>query len=118
MKAQIRSIGAYLPERRMANEEFTKFIDTSDDWIVSHTGIKFRHLAKEEQASSDLACLASIKAIERAGITPKDIDLILLATVTPDYPGFPSTACILQERLGATNAGALDITAACTGKPG
>lgn len=115
MKAEIRSIGAYLPERRMANEEFTKFIDTSDEWIVSHTGIKYRHLASEEQASSDLAYLASKKAIERAGINPEDIDLILLATITQDYPGFPSTACILQDKLGAVNAGAMDISAACTG---
>ncbi len=115
MKAEIRSIGAYLPERRMANEEFTKFIDTSDEWIVSHTGIKYRHIATKEQAASDLALIAAKKAIKRANIKPEEIDLIIVATVSPDYHGFPSTACILQDKLGAVNAGALDVTAACTG---
>jgi len=115
LKAEIRSIGAYLPEGRMANEEFTKFIETSDEWIVSHTGIKYRHIAAKEQAASDLALIASNRAIEKANLKPEEIDLILVATVSSDFHGFPSTACILQDKLGAINAGALDISAACTG---
>ena len=115
MKAVIRSVGAFLPEKRMANDEFAKFLDTSDEWIVSHTGIKYRHIADEKHASSDLGVFAAQKALERAGLTPTDIDLIIVATATPDHPGFPATACLVQEKLGAINAGAFDISAACSG---
>jgi 3-oxoacyl-[acyl-carrier-protein] synthase-3 len=115
VNAVIKGVGAYLPERIMPNDEFTKFIDTSDEWIVSHTGIKYRRIASKTQAASDLALIASQKALDRAGISPKDLDLIILATATPDYHGFPSTACIVQDKLEATHAGALDISAACTG---
>ncbi len=115
MKAYIRSIGAYIPEKRIANEEFSKTLDTSDEWIYSHTGIRFRHIAAEDQATSDLALQASRVALERAGMQPQEIDLILVATATGDFVGFPSTACIVQHGLGASKAAAMDITAGCTG---
>jgi len=115
MKAHIRSIGAYVPEKTLTNDDLASFVDTSDDWILSHTGIRKRHLASEEQAASDLAYKASSIALERAETRAEDIDLIILATASSDYPGFPSTACILQDMLGATRAGALDIAAGCTG---
>ena len=115
MNAVIRSIGTYVPSKRMANDEFSKFIDTSDEWIVSHTGIRFRHIAREDQAASDLAVEASKKALLRAGMTPDELDVILVATATGDFPGFPATACVVQDKLGAKNAAAMDIIAGCTG---
>ena len=115
MKAVIRSIGAYVPEKRMANKDFPDHLDTSDEWIVSHTGIRFRHIASEEQATSDLAVEASKIALERAGLEPKDIDMILVATATSDFVGFPATACIVQDKLNADHAGSMDIVAGCTG---
>ena len=115
MRAQISAVGAYLPEKRMANEEFTKFLDTSDEWIVANTGIRYRHVARDNQAASDLGYEAAIDTLKKASLSPEDIDLILVATATPDYRGFPSTACIIQDKLGAKNAGAFDIMAACTG---
>lgn len=110
----ILATGSYLPERVLTNKELETMVDTTDEWIVSRTGIRERRVASPEQASSDLAYEASIKAIEKAGLTPDQIDLILVATVTPDMM-FPSTACILQDRLGASHAAALDVSAACTG---
>jgi 3-oxoacyl-[acyl-carrier-protein] synthase-3 len=104
-----------VPERRMSNQEFTKFVDTSDEWIVSHTGIRFRHVAAEEQAASDLAVEAARKALHRARVAPDELDMILVATATPDFTGFPATACIVQDKLGATNAAAMDLVAGCTG---
>lgn len=115
MRAVVRSVGAYIPIRRMSNHEFSEFLDTSDEWIVSHTGIKYRHIAAGNQAASDLAAEAAQKAIQRAGMSPGDIDLILLATATGDFNGFPATACIVQEMIGAKHAAAMDITAGCTG---
>ncbi len=115
MKAQIQSIGVFLPERRMANEEFTKFLDTSDRWILSNTGIKYRHIADDSQAASDLGYEAARQALKKADVNPLEVDLVLVATATPDFRGFPSTACIIQDKLGATGAGAFDISAACTG---
>ncbi len=115
MKAHIASVGVYVPRRRMSNDELAESVDTSDEWIFSHTGIKNRHIADAAEAASDLACHASIQALERASIDPDQIDLVLLATSTPDYPGLPSTASIVQDRLGAGKAGAMDIVAACTG---
>jgi 3-oxoacyl-[acyl-carrier-protein] synthase-3 len=99
----------------MSNEEFATFLDTSDEWITSHTGIKHRHIAEPDQATSDLACEASSKVIGQAGIPAEEIDLILTATITPDYPGFPSVSCIVQDRIGARRAGAMDLVAGCTG---
>ncbi len=115
MNAVIRSTGTYVPVRRLSNDELPKDLDTSDEWIVSHTGIRYRHLAADDQAASDLAVEASRKALHRGAIEPGELDLILMATATPDFVGFPATACIVQDKLGARNAAAMDITAGCTG---
>ncbi len=90
-------------------------VETSDEWIVSHTGIKSRHIAAQEEAASDLAVVACTRALELANTPAEEIDFILLATSTPDFPGLPSTACVVQDRLGCENAGAMDLVAACTG---
>jgi 3-oxoacyl-[acyl-carrier-protein] synthase-3 len=115
MNAVILATGTYVPDRRMSNHEFESYLDTSDEWIVSHTGIRWRHLASDDQAVSDLATEAAHKALHRAEVTPEELDIILLATATPDYPGFPATACIVQDKIGATKAAAMDISAGCTG---
>jgi 3-oxoacyl-[acyl-carrier-protein] synthase-3 len=115
MNAVIRATGTYVPDRRMSNHEFEKYLDTSDEWIVSHTGIRWRHIAADDQAASDLATEAARKALHRAEIDAEELDMILLATATPDFVGFPATACIVQENLGANNAAAMDMVAGCTG---
>jgi 3-oxoacyl-[acyl-carrier-protein] synthase III len=115
LKAFIHSVGSYLPKKRVSNEDLAKTVDTSDEWIVSHTGIKNRFIAAEGEYTSDLAFNAATMAIEKAGIKPEDIDFIVCATSTSDFTGFPSTACLIQTRLKATNAWAFDIQAACTG---
>jgi len=112
--AKISGIGHYLPERVLTNFDFEKMVDTSDEWIVTRTGIRERRIAAEHEASSDMAFEASKIALADAGVDPKDLDLILVATVTPDMP-LPSTGCILQDRLGAKKAAAFDIAAACSG---
>jgi 3-oxoacyl-[acyl-carrier-protein] synthase-3 len=98
----------------LTNADLEKLVDTSDEWILTRTGIAERHIASEEEATSDLSLHASQAALEAAGLDPADLDMILVATITPDMP-FPSTACVLQDRLGAKRAGALDISAACSG---
>ena len=113
--AGITGLGAYVPERRMHNEELTRLMDTTDEWIYSHTGIRYRHIAAEDEAASDLAVHAARRALEQAELVPDDIDLILLATSTPDYLGLPSTACVVQDKLGIRETGAMDLVAACTG---
>jgi len=115
MNAVITATGTYAPERRVSNDEIAKMVDTSDEWIVSHTGIRFRHMAAEDQAASDLALEASRKALHRAGVSPEELDMVLVATATPDFVGFPATACIVQDKLGASNAAAMDLVAGCTG---
>jgi 3-oxoacyl-[acyl-carrier-protein] synthase-3 len=115
MQAVIRSVDCAVPSRRMSNAEFTAFLDTSDEWILSHTGIRNRHIADPDQAPSDLALEACQKALARAAVPPDEVDLVLVATATGDYLGFPSVACIVQDRLGATRAGAMDLAAGCTG---
>ncbi|MCX7786790.1 MAG: ketoacyl-ACP synthase III [Spirochaetes bacterium] len=115
MHAVIKGIGSYVPSKRVSNDDLAKLVDTSDEWIYSHTGIKNRHIAAENEATSDLAVQAAQRALEKAGCPASMVDLILVATATPDYLGFPSTACIVQDRIGAENAGAMDIVAACTG---
>jgi 3-oxoacyl-[acyl-carrier-protein] synthase III len=115
MQVKIVSVGAYVPPKRISNDELAKSVDTSDEWIRSHTGIGNRHICSEEQAASDLAIEAAENALHSAGLEANDIDMIILATASPDYPGFPSTSCIVQERLGIRNCGAFDITAGCTG---
>ncbi len=115
MKAVIRSVGSYVPQKIVTNDDLAKTIDTSDEWIYSHTGIKRRRIASDDEATSDLATLAAQKALERAEVDAEEVDLLLVATATPDHNGFPSTACIVQERIGASRAGAMDVAAACTG---
>jgi len=114
MKAGIIGIGRYAPERTITNLDLEKMMDTSDEWIRTRTGIEERRIAPDDMDTSDLGVLAAKEAIEDAGITPEEIDMILVATVTPDQP-FPSVACMLQEQLGAKNAAAMDISAACAG---
>lgn len=114
MKARIVSTGSYVPEKILTNHDLEKMVETSDEWITERTGIKQRRIASPEQATSDLAYEASVRALQSANLTAKDIDLIIVATVTPDML-VPSCACILQMKLGATNAVAFDINGACTG---
>jgi 3-oxoacyl-[acyl-carrier-protein] synthase-3 len=111
---RIIGTGSYLPAQIVTNEELSKRIDTSDEWIFSRTGIKQRHVAAEDELTSDLALKASTRALEAAGLTAADIDLIVVATTTPDMI-FPSTACILQAKLGAANGAAFDVQAVCSG---
>jgi 3-oxoacyl-[acyl-carrier-protein] synthase III len=106
--------GKYVPERVLTNKELEQMVDTNDEWIVTRTGIRERRIAASEQATSDLAYEASIKALEAAGVAAEDVELIIVATITPDM-FFPSTACILQDRLGARRAAAFDLSAACSG---
>jgi 3-oxoacyl-[acyl-carrier-protein] synthase III len=113
-KARIIGTGSYLPERILSNQDLEKMVETSDEWIFSRTGMKERRIARADEFTSDMAYEAAIRGLESAGITPEQIDLILVATLTPDYI-FPSTACLLQAKLKAVNAAAVDIQAACTG---
>jgi 3-oxoacyl-[acyl-carrier-protein] synthase III len=114
MNAGIIGLGRYLPEKVLSNQDLEKMMDTSDEWIRTMTGIEERRIASDSVNTSDMAYEAALKAIKNANITPEDIDLILVATVTPDQP-FPSVACMIQERIGAKKAAALDISAACAG---
>lgn len=106
--------GKYVPEKILTNSDLEKIVETNDEWIVSRTGIRERHIAAPEQATSDLAYEAALKALESAGMKAEELDLIIVATVTPDS-AFPSTACILQDKLGAKGAAAFDLSAACSG---
>ncbi|WP_275983473.1 beta-ketoacyl-ACP synthase III [Paenibacillus hamazuiensis] len=106
--------GSYVPERVLTNKDLEQMVETNDEWIVTRTGIRERRLAAEDQASSDLAYQAALKAMGKAGITAEQLDLIVVATITPDM-AFPSTACILQDKLGAKKAAAFDLSAACSG---
>ena len=115
MAVLLRSTGASVPETRYSNDDLTKIVDTTDEWIRSHTGIQARHIAGDNVVSSDLAADAARDAMGKAGIAPEDVDLIVVATATPDYFGFPATACIVQEKLGAKDAAAFDMVAGCTG---
>jgi len=115
MFAKIIGTGSYLPAKVLTNYDLEKIVETSHDWIVSRSGIHERHFAEDNQRSSDLALQASLRAIDAAGISANDIDLIIVASTTPDQV-FPSTACILQDKLGITNRGAaFDIQAVCGG---
>ncbi|MDI6851253.1 MAG: beta-ketoacyl-ACP synthase III [bacterium] len=114
MGVRILGIGSYLPEKILTNEDLEKMVETSDEWIVERTGIKERHIAGPDEATSDLAYRASLKALKKAGITPQQIDGIIVAAASPDYL-FPATACILQAKLGAKKAMCFDIEAACPG---
>jgi 3-oxoacyl-[acyl-carrier-protein] synthase-3 len=112
--ARIAGTGSCLPEKVVTNADLEKLVDTSDEWIASRTGIRQRHIAAEGQTTCDLAEGAARAAMEAAGVTAKDIDLIILGTTTPDII-FPSSACLLQHRLGANGCGAFDVNAACSG---
>jgi 3-oxoacyl-[acyl-carrier-protein] synthase-3 len=112
--SRIAGTGSYLPARVMTNDEFAARLDTSDAWIRSRTGIVQRHIAEETQTSSDLALEASRRALEAAGVAAAEVDLIVVATSTPDYI-FPSTACLLQAKLGAKDCPAFDVQAVCSG---
>jgi 3-oxoacyl-[acyl-carrier-protein] synthase III len=106
--------GSYVPERVLTNDDLSKIVETSDEWITTRTGIKERRIAAEGENTSDMASEAARRALASAGITAADVDLIIVATVTPDM-FFPSTACIVQKKLEAWNAVAFDISAACSG---
>ena len=112
--AGILGLGCYLPQKTITNKDLEKMVDTSDEWIVTRTGIKERRIASPEEATSDLGVEASKIAIQDAGLKPGDIDLIITATITPDM-AFPATACIIQDKIAARNAAAFDINAACSG---
>ncbi len=110
----IVSVGAYVPERVMTNADIEKMVDTTDEWIRTRTGIRERRIAAEGEHTSDLGAKAATIALERAGLNPEDVDLIIVATLTPNML-FPSTACLVQEKIGAVNAAAFDLEAACSG---
>ncbi|KDE48758.1 3-oxoacyl-ACP synthase [Geobacillus sp. CAMR12739] len=114
MGAGIIGVGRYVPEKVLTNFDLEKMMDTSDEWIRTRTGIEERRIAPDDIDTSNMAYFAAERALQDAGMEAKDIDLILVATVTPDRP-FPSVACMLQEKLGAVNAAAMDLSAACAG---
>jgi len=110
----ITSVGSYVPARILTNAELEKLVETSDAWITTRTGIKERRIAAEDEFTSDLAAKAALKAMANGGVTAEQVDLIIVATVTPDML-FPSTACLVQEKIGARRAAAFDLEAACSG---
>jgi 3-oxoacyl-[acyl-carrier-protein] synthase III len=112
--ARILSTGSYLPRRILTNKELESMVETSDEWITTRTGIKERHIAAEKETTSDLGVLAAENAIKKSGLARKDIDAILVATITPDMM-FPSTACFIQKKLQLKGIPCFDINAACTG---
>lgn len=114
VRSRIIGTGSYLPENVLTNKDLAKMVETSDEWIMERTGIRERRRADEQQAASDLACEASKAALKNASLKAKDIELIIVATVTGDMP-LPATACILQDRLDAKKAAAFDVNAACSG---
>src|SRR5699024_576936 len=114
MDVGILGVGHYTPENIMTNEDLEKIVDTNDEWIRTRTGIEERRIAGDDMDYSDMAFEAAKRAMEDAATKPEDIDLILVATVTPDTP-FPSVACMLQDKLGASRAAAMDVSAACSG---
>ena len=114
MKATITTTAQYLPERLLSNQDLEKMVDTTNEWILSRTGIENRHLVKEGEATSDMGTQIAKKLLEKSGKSPEEIDLILVATSTPDFP-VVSTAALIQHKIGAINAWGYDIVAACTG---
>src|SRR5882672_319124 len=110
----ITGVGSYVPSKVLTNADLERLVETSDEWITTRTGIKERRIAAKNEFTSDLATHAALRAMHRAGITAEQIDLIIVATITPDMP-FPSTACLVQRKLGARRAAAFDIEAACSG---
>jgi len=113
--AAFRSIGAYVPEKILSNDDLSHMVDTTDEWITKRTGIKERHIAAENEFTSDLGVKAAELAIERSGLDKSEIDMVVCATISPDYFCMPSTATIISNKLGLPNVTAFDISAACTG---
>ena len=114
MKSRILGTGAYVPDRILTNADLEKMVDTSDSWIIERTGIRERRIVGQEEACSDLATKAAVNALAKAGISPSQLDLIIVGTCTGDSP-LPSTACLVQQKIGATRAAAFDLNAACCG---
>ena len=110
----IKGTGVYLPDRVLTNRDLEKMVDTTDEWITTRTGIKTRRIAADTEATSDMAYNAAQMALDRAGMTPEEVELIIIGTITPDM-FFPSTGCWVQDKLGARNAVAMDLSAACSG---
>ena len=106
--------GSYVPEKILTNDDLSKMVETDDEWITTRTGIKERRIAADDEYTSDMGAKAALAAMKQAGITGDEIDLILVATATPDMV-FPATACFVQTKIGATRAACLDISAACAG---
>jgi len=113
--AAFRSIGAYVPQKILTNEDLTKMVDTSDEWITKRTGIKERHIAAKDEKTSDMGVKAAEIAIQRSKVAKEDIDLIICGTISPDYFCMPSTATVISSKLGLKGATAFDLSAACTG---
>jgi len=114
LRVKITAVSHYLPERRVTNKDLEQIVDTSDDWIVERTGIRERRVAAQGQATSDLGAAAAVRLLERRGIDASEVDLIIVATVTPDM-FFPSTACLVQNKIGAKKAWGFDLSGACSG---
>src|SRR4051794_31466380 len=114
VEVSITGLGCKVPDRVISNKELAEYVDTSDEWIRERTGIRERHMADKDEALSDVAMPACVDALAQAGVGGKDIDLLIVATVTPDM-AFPSTGAIMADRLGATDAAAYDLSAGCTG---
>jgi 3-oxoacyl-[acyl-carrier-protein] synthase-3 len=110
----IAGTGSYLPEKVLTNGDLEKMVDTSNEWILTRTGIRERHIARRDEAASDLGAEAARRALADAGVKPEDVNMIVLGTITPDM-GFPNTACFVQDLIGARNAFCMDIEAACSG---
>jgi len=115
MFVHITGTGSYLPERVVTNAELAAKLDTTDEWIYSHTGIRSRHIGADDESTSDMAVKAARAALASAGVKPEELGLIIVATSTSDYQAFPSTACLVQHELGAAEAACFDLQAACTG---
>ena len=113
-RACIAGLGYYVPERVLTNKDLEKMVETSDEWILSRTGISERRIAEKGVGTSELASQAALSALKEAGVKPEEVDLIIAATTTPDMP-LPSCACLVQAKIGAKNASAFDLGAACAG---
>lgn len=113
-KARIIGTGSYLPEKVLTNFDLEKMVDTTNEWVTARTGITERRIAADDEMTSDLAVKAAERALEMAGVTAEEIDLIIVGTITGDFP-WPATACLVQDKLGAKNAAAWDVSAACSG---
>ncbi|MFQ6132451.1 MAG: beta-ketoacyl-ACP synthase III [Armatimonadota bacterium] len=113
--ARIMGLGSAAPAKVLTNADLESMVDTTDQWILEHTGIRERHICQDGETTSTLCLTAAQQAVERAGIGPEDLGMVICATLTPDFRGFPAVASLVQDGLGATNAGAFDLAAGCTG---